>query len=166
MNPLETLKQKLKVKPNIEERKPVAIVIKGKEKVEKPKILPTVLTKQNLKTYLEEKEEGELEEGELEEEKEEPKKQQEAEKQEKKILKATAIIDETHKGFDRTQLLQKLIDKGLKKVIDKPVIEAPPFQTQVQEEIQEQVQEPPPVKKARRAKKKVKLIIEEDEPIA
>ena len=107
MNPLETLKQKLKVKPNIEERKPVAIVIKGKERVEKPKIMPSTLIKQNLKTNMKESEleEGELEVGELEE----GELEEEQLKPEKKIQKATFIIDETHKGFNRTDLLKKLM---------------------------------------------------------
>ena len=164
MNTLETLKQKLKVKPNIEERKPVAIVIKGKERAEKPKIIPSTLIKQNLKTNIEE---GELEEGELEEEQLKPEQQ----KPEKKIQKATFIIDETHKGFNRADLLKKLMDKGLKKVVDKPAA----IQTQIQKQIQVPPQEVPPqevppqelqqpVKKARKAKQKVKLIIEEDEP--
>jgi hypothetical protein len=164
MNTLETLKQKLKVKPNIEERKPVAIVIKGKERAEKPKIIPSTLIKQNLKTNMEE---GELEEGELEEgELEEGELKKEQLKPEKKIQKATFIIDETHKGFNRADLLKKLMDKGLKKVVDKPAA----IQTQIQEQIQVPLQEVPPqevqqpVKKARKAKQKVKLIIEEDEP--
>ena len=176
MNPLETLKQKLKVKPNIEERKPVAIVIKGKEK---PKIIPSTLIKQNLKTNMEEGEleegeleEGELEEGELEEEQLKPEQlKPEQLKPEKKIQKATIIIDETHKGFNRADLLKKLMDKGLKKVVDKPAAIQTQIQEQIQEppQIQEQIQVPPqqvqqPVKKARKAKQKVKLIIVEDEP--
>jgi hypothetical protein len=182
MNPLETLKQKLKVKPNIEERKPVAIVIKGTEKVEKLKIPQSraVLMKPNLKTYMEEKEEGELEEDELEEgeEIELEKEEEKVKKQEKNILKATAIIDETHKGFNRKDLLQKLIDSGLKKVIANPVLETSQIQEQqiispqiiAQQIVAPQIQNTPieelpqPIKKARKAKKKVKLIIEEDEP--
>ena len=167
MNPLETLKQKLKVKPNIEERKPVAIVIKGKERVEKPKIMPSTLIKQNLKTNMKESEleEGELEEGELEE----GELEEEQLKPEKKIQKATFIIDETHKGFNRTDLLKKLMDKGLKKVVDKPTIEMTQAQTQIQEQIPvtiQQIEAAPPqlIKKARKPKKKLKLIIEEDEP--
>ena len=167
MNPLETLKQKLKVKPNIEERKPVAIVIKGKERVEKPKIMPSTLIKQNLKTNMKESEleEGELEEGELEE----GELEEEQLKPEKKIQKATFIIDETHKGFNRTDLLKKLMDKGLKKVVDKPTIEMTQAQTQIQEQIPVTIQQieaapPHPIKKARKPKKKLKLIIEEDEP--
>ena len=169
MNPLESLKQKLKIKPNIEERKPVAIVIKGKEKVEKLKAPQPISIKQNLKTYAEEKEEGELEEG---EEKQELK-IQEPKKQELKIQKATAIVDETYKGFNRTDLLQKLIDNGLKKVVTKSVIEpqaiAQPtqeFSPQAIAPTQELPEKEKPPKKARRPKNKVRLIIEEDEPIA
>jgi hypothetical protein len=171
MNPLETLKQKLKVKPNIEERKPVTIVIKGKENVEKLKMpiqKQPILTKQNLKTYIEK--EDELEEGEEDELQEKNNFTKEINQQDKNILKATAIVDETYKGFNRKDLLQKLIDNGLKKVIAKPVLQEPLIQeTIIQEPIIQNPrveEEPPqPIKKARKAKKQVKLIIEEDEPL-
>ena len=42
MNPLAALKQKLMVKPNVEERQQVAVVIKGVKTQQKPKPKPKV----------------------------------------------------------------------------------------------------------------------------
>ena len=99
MNPLELLKQKLMVKPTIEEREHVAVVIKGDKK-------PTLKKR-------EKKEDMKVEEEEEEEE------------EYKIVPKTTAplIIDETHKGYDRAALMKKLAESKLIKVTIKPIIE-------------------------------------------
>jgi len=97
MNPLESLKQKLMVKPTVEERERVAVVIKG-EKITKKQAIP--------------KQPADLLEKEEEEEEEAPK------------IIAPIIVDETQKGFDRKTLLNRLKESKLTKVIVKPAVEA------------------------------------------
>ena len=99
MNPLAALKEKLMVKPNIEERERVAVVIKGVKKQRKPRAP---------KTKVEEVEEGE----------EQPEKTnkpklvlEEVDSEEEQEQKnAPLIVDETQKGFDRDAILKKLVE--------------------------------------------------------
>jgi len=147
MNPLEALKQKLRVKPVVEEKERVAVVIKGEQK--KPA--------EPKKRVAREKDFGEeLEEfvPEVEEE--------EKEKEDFDIVKAPVIsvkgpliVDKTDKGYDRATLMDKLKASKLSKVSIKPLIE----------EVEEsKTVEPVLPKQVKRAKKvKLPLIIEGEE---
>jgi hypothetical protein len=118
INPLAALKEKLMIKPNVEERERVAVVIKG---VNKPIKAPIKAPK---KQKIVEREEGEVsddneeEEGEVKEKK--PKQNLEETEKQAKIFGPT-IVDETHKGFDRNALLQKLAENKKLKVTIQPV---------------------------------------------
>jgi hypothetical protein len=140
MNPLEALKQKLRVKPVVEEKERVAVVIKGEQrKTAEPK-----------KRVAREKVDEELEEfvPEVEEEKDIVKAPATA-------VKGPIIVDETDRGFDRATLMDKLKASKLLKVSVKPLIE----------EVEEsKTVEPVLPKQVKRAKKvKLPLIIEGDE---
>ena len=135
MNHLAALKEKLMIKPNVEERERVAVVIKGVKNERKPK--PTI-----------EKEEGELsEQDEDEEQDEEP----QAEK-----LKGPLFVDETQKGYDRKSLMKKLAESKKIKVTVKSM--AP-----IIEEKETSLPKPlaPPTKKVKKIQPKT-LIIEDD----
>jgi hypothetical protein len=142
MNPLEAIKEKLKIKPAIEEYKPIAIVLKTDEKIEKL-IIPK--SQKQVKFDVEKQSDVEKEEGEV-----------------SKVIKEripikTTIIDERDKGYDREALMKKLAESKLSKVVTKPVIER-------KEEIKEQIKSiPKQVKKAKKIIEKPKLIIEDDE---
>jgi hypothetical protein len=127
MNNLEKLKQKMMIKPKVEEREKIAVVIKSQKKA-KPVAKEMDLTEEK-----------------------EP---------ETPLLGAPIIVDETHKGFDRNTLLEKLKQSKLSKVSIKPIIEA-----SEQKPATESVA-PKPIERAKKAKKVVKaplLMIEEDE---
>lgn len=79
MNPLDAIKQKLMIKPNVKERERVTVVIQGEEV-------------QGLKPTAQEK-------------------------------KATIIVDETAKGFDREAFLQKMKERNMTKIKMAPVLE-------------------------------------------
>ena len=149
MNPLATLKEKLMIKPKVEDRERVAVVIKGVKKPTKPKAPKIKATE--IEEIGEIGEIGEKEEKAIsiiEDTEEEPKKQQ------------PIIVDETQKGFNREALLQKLAESKKIKVMTTPIIE-------VAEE--KKTIEPIPlplVKKAKKAKKvsiNIPVIIESDE---
>jgi len=156
MNHLEQLKQQLMVKPDVQERERVAVVIKGEKKPRKPRA-PTA----KKKTVGEEIEQGivdlseqiseiqniegilpasiDIEEKDVE--KDEP-------------TKRPIIIDKTEQGYDREALLKKLAESKKSKVTIKPIVE-----------IQERKVEHLPVpitKKAKKLEKKPPLIIEEE----
>jgi hypothetical protein len=98
MNPLDALKQKLIVKPNVEERERVAIVIKGVKTQQKPKVKSVIKQGKDIsEEILEEKEE----------------------KEDKSIPQ---IVDETKKGYDRDTLLKKMADNKKLKVSIKPIL--------------------------------------------
>jgi len=143
MNPLEEIKQKLMVKPTIEERERVAVVIKG----EKKRIQPTGPKK----TKNDVEEEKIPEEGDLSEEI--------VKEHEKTNTKAPIIIDATDKGFDRFALLKKLKESKMIKVFTKPHLE---------EEEEKKVIEPIPLLQNKKAKKlaiKTPMVIEEEEEV-
>ena len=99
MNPLAALKEKLMVKPNVEERERVAVVIKG---VKKPRKLKAPKTKTVDK---------EIEKGEEEEKTGKPKmliEESDSEEEQQAAKTGPLIVDETQKGFDRITLLKKL----------------------------------------------------------
>jgi len=162
MNPLEALKQKLKVKPIIQERERVAIIIKGEKGARKKE--------QPRKEEVEEKEK--LEEGEEIEEGEEVEKKVKKQKVNESLeegeiseeivvkpkLKPTAIVDETYKGFDRDALLKKLKETKMIKVTVKPEIEE-----SEEKKIIEPIQQVIPIKKAKKVQIKQPLIIEDEE---
>jgi hypothetical protein len=140
MNPLEALKQKLRVKPVVEEKERIAVVIKGEQrKIAEPK-----------KRVAREKVDEELEEfvPEVEEEKDIVKAPLTA-------VKGPVIVDQTDRGFDRATLMDKLKASKLSKVSVKPLIE----------EVEEsKTVEPVLPKQVKRAKKvKLPLIIEGEE---
>jgi hypothetical protein len=128
MNNLEKLKQKMMIKPKVEEREKIAVVIKSQKKA-KPvaKDLDLDLVKEEPDTPL---------------------------------LGAPIIVDETHKGFDRNTLLDKLKQSKLTKVSIKPIIEA-----SIKKDTTESISQKPieRVKKATKVAKGRLLVIEEDE---
>ena len=137
MNPLEALKQKLRVKPVVEEKERVAVVIKGEQKkTAEPK--KRVAREEELEEFVPEVEE------------------------EKDIVKAPVtavkgplIIDQTDRGFDRATLMDKLKASKISKVSVKPLIE---------EVDESKTVEPVLPKQVKRAKKvKLPLIIEGEE---
>ena len=149
-NPLEEIKQKLMVKPTVEQRERVAVVIKGEKKPRKP----TGVKKSKIEAteMVEEEKIGEpSEEGNVVEEI--------LEKTAKPKFTAPIIVDETDKGFDRNALLKKLKESKMIKVFTKPHIE---------EAEEKKIIEPiqvAPVKKAKKISIKAPLIIEEEEEV-
>ena len=145
MNPLEALKQKLRVKPVVEEKERIAVVIKGEQKkMAEPK-----------KRVVKEKEEEELEEFVPE---------VEGEAKEVDIVKAPLIavkgpiiVDQTDKGFDRATLLDKLKASKMSKVSIKPLIEEVEESKTVEQVL------PKAIKRAKKVK--LPLIIEGEEEV-
>ena len=111
MNPLDKLKQKLMVKPTLEERERVAVIIKGEKTPIKRKVAKAQ-TEQN--KSMDETEKPIVEkpyvEGDEEEINEQPK-------------KLPIIVNETQKGYDRATLLKKLKESKVTKVTIKEVVE-------------------------------------------
>jgi hypothetical protein len=106
MNPLAALKEKLMIKPNVEERERVAVVIKG---VKKP-----IKIKQQKTDMIQEKEYDEQDN-----------------QQDNVLLESSGdeeeklgplIVDETQKGYDRDALIKKLMESKKIKVTIKPTI--------------------------------------------
>ena len=144
MNPLEALKQKLKVKPIVQEKEKVAVIIKGDKQnnigPKKNKEPREKTNKEELEEFIPEVEEEE--------------KEKDIVKEPVTAIRGPLIIDQTDKGYDRITLLQKLKESKMTKVSVKPLIE------KVEEKkIVEPVIEPP---KKRAKKVKLPLIIEED----
>ena len=139
MNHLAALKEKLMIKPNVEERERVAVVIKGVKNERKPK--PKI-----------EKEEGELSEQDEELDKDEDE-EPPAEKR-----KGPLFVDETQNGYDRKSLMKKLAESKKIKVTVKsmaPIIE--------EKETSLPTPLPPPTKKVKKIQPKKNVIIEDDE---
>jgi hypothetical protein len=152
MNPLASLKQKLMIKPTVEERERVAVIIKGQ-----PKPRKTTIKIQQQEPEI--KEEGEL--SEEEEDKMELKEgeQEEMNKRDRVKLTAPLIVDETQRGYDREALFKKLKENKLTKVTLQPIIES--------KILQEQLTKTLPITSIKKAKKlelsKPLIIEEEDE---
>jgi len=146
MNPLEALKQKLRVKPVVEEKERVAVVIKGEQR-------KTAESKKKVEKAKKEVAREELEEfvPEVEEEVTEV----DIVKAPLTAVKGPIIVDQTDKGFDRATLMEKLKASKMSKVSIKPLIE----------EVEEsKTVEPVLPKQVKRAKKvKLPLIIEGEE---
>ncbi len=145
MNPLAALKEKLMIKPNVEDRERVAVVIKGVKKHRKPKVPKKVEEKED--------EEDEKDEKEVEE------KAIELVEDEQPITNAPLIVDETEKGFDRDALKKKLLESKKLKVTVKETVKV-----SEEKKISEAVPLPvAPPKKIQKIAVKQPLIIEEDE---
>jgi hypothetical protein len=160
MNHLEELKQKLMVKPTVQERERVAVVIKGDKtlKVPRKKTQKTPGIKTNLPREEEGDKEGDKEEGEKEEGVKEEAEDEGEEEQEETIKKRPLIVDETDKGFDRESLLKKLKESKLTKVSVKPTIVLTEEIKHVEPTFVE-----PTIKKAVKIIKKLPLIIEDED---
>lgn len=148
MNPLAALKEKMMIKPNVEERERVAILIKGvkpekkvlekKEKSDKPvETAPKLVLATNIE---EEKEEKEVKPVETE----------------STAVVGPIIVDATEKGFDRDALLKKMAESKKLKVSVKPTVQATE---------EKKVSEPVPiVEPTKKPIKGKKFIIEGEEP--
>ena len=162
MNPLEALKQKLMVKPTVEEREKVAVVIKGEKPNKKKGIVPDQPIIKEKVTIQEP-----LNKIEIIQEKKEPEEPETIqERTEIKELETVAeqpqtqgpiIVDETHRWFDRLTLLQKLKENRMTKVTMKPEFE----EFEKKKEIEPIVATKP--KKAKKIDVKKPLIIEDEE---
>lgn len=152
MNPLERLKEKLKVKPTIEERERVAVIIKGekrprkrtkKENLEEPEPVIEIEVGEEI---------AEPDSGLIEVEIDE-----ETHEEHKKEGKMT-IVDKTDSGYDRESLMKKLMENKQRKVTIKPVLEKI-------EEVEEPASIAPKIEETKKPKKltKMKKIIIEDE---
>jgi hypothetical protein len=137
MNPLEALKQKLRVKPVVEEKERVAVVIKGEQrKTAEPK--KRVAREEELEEFVPEVEE-----------------EKDIVKAPLTAVKGPVIVDQTDRGFDRATLMDKLKASKVSKVSVKPLIE---------EAEESKTVEPVLPKQVKRAKKvKLPLIIEGEE---
>jgi hypothetical protein len=150
MNPLAALKEKLMIKPNVEERERVAVVIKGVKKGRKPRA-------PKIKAAKVEEEEGE-------EEADKPisekiiLEQSESDEEEKQA--GPLIVDETEKGYDREALIKKLMESKKIKVTVKPNV-----QISEEKKIFEPVPLPPTTegKKVKKIEAQKTLLIEGDE---
>jgi hypothetical protein len=163
MNHLDQIKQKLMIKPAVQERERVAVVIKGEKQPRKQK----TSAKKSEKTVGEKLEEDiiDLSEQILETENAEGLIPQfmDVGKEFKQLEKNTepeeenrpTIVDKTHEGYDRLALLKKLAESKKSIVSVKPLIA-----------IEEKKIEPmpqPTVKKAKKFEIKRPIIIEEEE---
>jgi hypothetical protein len=146
MNPLAKLKEKLMVKPNVEERERVAVVIKGVKNERKPRAPKIKAAKVQ-------------EEGEENDDKPISEKiilEQSESDEEKQI--GPLIVDETDKGYDREALIKKLMESKKIKVTIKPNL-----QISEEKKIFEPVPLPPTSKKVKKIEAQKTLIIEGDE---
>jgi hypothetical protein len=149
MNPLAALKEKLMIKPNVEERERVAVVIKGVKKERKPRAPKIKAAK--VEEEIEEGEEKPISEKIILE-------QSESDEEEEKKTAGPLIVDETEKGYDREALIKKLMESKKIKVTVKPNV-------QISEEKKplEPIPLPPTPKKVKKIEAKKTLIIEGDE---
>jgi hypothetical protein len=147
MNPLAALKEKLMIKPNVEERERVAVVIKGVKKERKPRA-PKIKAAKVKEDLEEDVEEGKPISEEIIEEEEEQKQQ------------GPLIVDETEKGYDREALIKKLMESKKIKVTVKPNV-----QISQEKKVSEPIPLPTPTegKKVKKIESKRTLIIEGDE---
>jgi hypothetical protein len=173
MNHLEQIKQKLMVKPNVQERERVAVIIKGEKKPRK--IKPTTEKKKEEKTIGKQIEEGVTDLGEqisevqqmegilpsnvdVDIDLDEPQEEEKEEKEEKEIFEKTGrpiIIDKTQQGYDIETLLKKLAENKKTKVSVRPLVEI--------EEKTVETAVKPSIKKAKKLDTEKPLIIEDEE---
>jgi hypothetical protein len=149
MNPLAALKEKLMVKPNVEERERIAVVIKGVKKQRKPRAPKTKATDESDEEELIEKQIIEKPKLILEE----------SEREDEDLEKISpVIVDETKKGYDREALLKKLAESKKLKVTVKPII-----QISEEKKISQPLPIPEQIKKIKKIEVKKPLVIEEEE---
>ena len=150
MNPLAALKEKLMIKPNVEERERVAVVIKGVKKERKPRA-PKIKAAKVEQEEDEEKDEKPISEKIILE-------QSESDEEDKPA--GPLIVDETEKGYDREALIKKLMESKKIKVTVKASV-----QMSEEKKVNEPVPLPPPTegKKVKKIEAKKALIIEDDE---
>ena len=154
MNPLAALKERLMIKPNVEERERVAVVIKGVKRRNKPEDSSKKAPKK-----VKEQEEGEVSEEEVSEQREEEGALYKMDFEEASAKKATPlIVDETERGFDRNALLKKLAESKKLKVTIQPVLKI-----SEEKKASEPVPLPPPSSKAKKLDINRPLILNEDE---
>ena len=157
MSNLEKLKQKMMIKPKVEEREKVAVVIKRVNDVSKKTNPPINMNGQK---------DGNQKK--VEEENEQKENKEDEERRKETELNTPIIVDETNKGFDRKTLLEKLKQSKLIKVSMKPVLE------KINEKIESVSKKPEEkIKKAKKVTEKILtkrpinkgklLVIEEDE---
>ena len=150
-NPLEALKQKMMVKPQVEERQRIAVIIKGQQPVKKRK---------------QDKEQDK------EQDKDKPISEIIEEKIEEK--KRPLIVDETQKGFDRESILQKLKESKMtkkpiqetKQVIEpipEPVKKAKKLDIKLPHVIEGEEEEEEEKEKEPLVKKKTRFVVDDDE---
>jgi hypothetical protein len=146
MNPLATLKEKLMIKPNVEERERVAVIIKGvkKERIPRAPKIKAVEVEEELE------EDGEQKDDKIVLE------QSESDEEEKQA--GPLIVDETEKGYDREALLKKLMESKKIKVTVKPSV-----QIIEDKKVFEPVPLPPTTKKVKKIESKKAVIIENDD---
>lgn len=163
MNPLAELKQKLMIKPAVQERERVAVVIKGEKKPRRQvKIRDTI-------EIMGEEQEAELEKQEIEKEGKlvmpepaeigEQKEVEQEQEVEERETRRPIIVDETEKGYDRAALLQKLAEAKRSKVTVKPTVAI----------VEQKVVEPlplPPLKKIKKLNISKPIIIDDDDSSA
>lgn len=152
MNPLAMLKEKLMIKPNVEEREHVAVVIKGLKTPRKQNIPKKTDNHQKEKPQEDSDEEdiGTNQISKLILEETENKEEEAADN------KRPVIVDETEKGYDRNALLKKLAENKKSKVSVNQIIqnaEEKPIESIITA----------PVKKAKKQKVIMPFIIEGDE---
>ena len=152
MNPLAALKEKLMIKPNVEERERIAVVIKGVKKERKPRAPKIKAAKVEEEQDEEEDQEKHISEKIILEQSESD---DEEEKQDGPL-----IVDETEKGYDREALLKKLMESKKIKVTVKPSL-----QKSEEKRIFEPVPLPPTTegKKVKKIEAQKTLLIEGDE---
>ena len=160
MNHLEKIKQQLMVKPDVQERERVAVVIKGEKRHRKPRVQTDKKKDETIGKQIEEgiidlsEQISEIQEREgilpVSVDVEESEEEQEEESSGRPI-----IIDKTDVGYDRKALLDKLAESKKTKVTIKPLVE-----------IEQKIIEPATTPLAKKAKKigvKTPLIIEGEE---
>jgi len=147
MNPLATLKEKLMIKPNVEERERVAVVIKGVKNERKPRApkIKAAKVEEEVEEEGEGKDDNPISEKIILEEEED-----------KHVV--PLIVDETEKGYDREALIKKLMESKKIKVTVKPNI-----QIYEDKRISEPVPLPATSKKVKKIEAQKTLIIEGDE---
>jgi hypothetical protein len=161
MNPLAMLKEKLMIKPNVEEREHVAVVIKGLKTPRKQNIPKKADNEQKEKPQEDADKDADTDEdkddvgtnqiAKLILEETENKEEEEVDN------KRPVIIDETEKGYDRNALLKKLAESKKSKVSVKQTIQNAEENQSVEPIIVA------PAKKARKQKVIMPFIIEGDE---
>ena len=156
MNHLEQLKQKLMIKPTVQEREKVAVVIKGEKQPRKQKLTKKNAEEKPNKDSLEMSEDKtNIQKVDSNDDNVSADDNDDLDNQE--ILTRPLIIDKTQDGFDRGALLKKLAESKNTKVTIKPVVE-----------IEERKSKPnldttSKIKKAKKLEIKRPLIIEDDD---